>query len=93
MTAMRQLGVGSPKAVPKLLPPSTSSRRNPERAASQDLSQREKNFSMIEWQAARRAASRFYPKHTAAAGWKHRALSNVEQEEVSQMPKDRGAEQ
>ena len=30
------------------------------------------------------------PSH-AAAGWKHRALSFVEQEVVHQVPKDRGA--
>ena len=53
----------------------------------------EKNcFGMIEWKAVREAASRFLPMHTAAAGWKHRNLSHVEQEEVSPMPKDRKAE-
>ena len=41
----------------------------------------EKNcFGMIEWKAVREAASRFLPKHTAAAAWKHRNLSHVEQE-------------
>ena len=34
---------------------------------------------MIGWKAVREAASRFHPKHTAAA-WKHRNLSFVEQE-------------
>ena len=53
----------------------------------------EKNFfGMIEWKAVREAASRFSPKHTAAATWKHRSLSHVEQEGLSPMPKDRGAE-
>ena len=33
------------------------------------------------------------PKHTAVAGWKHRALSFLEQDGVQPMPKDRGAEQ
>ena len=54
----------------------------------------EKNCSgMIEWQAARGAAARFLPKHTAAAARKHRNLSHVEQEGLPPMPKDRGAEQ
>ena len=48
---------------------------------------------MIEWKAVREAASRFLPKHTAAAGWKHRSLSHVEQEGLSPLAKDRGAEQ
>ena len=33
------------------------------------------------------------PKHAVVAGWKHRALSCVEQDGVQPMPKDRGAEQ
>ena len=54
----------------------------------------EKNcFGMIERQAVREAASRFLPKHTAAAAWKHRNLSHVEQEGLPPMPKDRGAAQ
>ena len=48
---------------------------------------------MIEWQAVREAASRFLTKHTAAAAWKHRNVSFFEQEGLSPMPKDRGAEQ
>ena len=50
-------------------------------------------IGMIEWKAVRKAASHFSPQHTAAAGWKHRNLSHVEQEELSLMRKDRGAEQ
>ena len=50
-------------------------------------------LGMIEWKAVREAASRFLPKHTAAAGWKNRNLSHAEQEGVFQMPKVRGAEQ
>ena len=38
---------------------------------------------MIEWKAVCEAAF----KHTAAAGWKHRHLSHVEQERVFTMPK------
>ena len=54
----------------------------------------EKNcFGIIEWHAVREAASRFHPKHTAAAAWKHRYLSHVEQEGLPPMPMDRGAEQ
>ena len=41
----------------------------------------------------RNSASTLLPKHAAAAGWKHRALSLVEQEAVQLMHKDRGAEQ
>ena len=53
----------------------------------------EKNcFGMIEWKAVREAASRFLPKHTAAA-WKNRNLSHVEQEGLPPVPKDRSAEQ
>ena len=52
-----------------------------------------KRFGMIEWVAVREVASRFLPKHTAAAERKHRNLCHVEQEGVSPMPKDRGAEQ
>ena len=48
---------------------------------------------MSEWNAVRKAAARFLPKHTAAAAWKHRSLSHVEQEGLLPMPKDRGAEQ
>ena len=60
---------------------------------NQNQSRREKNcFGMSEWQAVREAASRFLP-HTAAAAWKHRNLSQVEQEGLSPMPKDRGAKQ
>ena len=48
----------------------------------------EKNsFGMIEWKAVREAASRFFPKHTAAA-WKHGNLSFVEQEGLLPMLKD-----
>ena len=50
-------------------------------------------FGMTEWQAVREAASRFLPKHTEAAARKHLKLSHVEQEGLSPMPKDCGAEQ
>ena len=54
----------------------------------------EKNcFGMIDWQAVREATSRFLPKHTAAAAWKHRNVSHIEQEGLPPVPKDRGAEQ
>ena len=51
------------------------------------------SFGMIQWEAVRGAAPRFLPKDTAAAAWKHRNLSHVEQEGLPPMPKDRGAEQ
>ena len=51
----------------------------------------EKNcFGMIEWKAVREAASRFLPKHTEAAVWKHRNVTSVEQEGLSPKPQDRG---
>ena len=54
----------------------------------------EKNcFGVIEWKAVREVASRFLPKHTAAAAWTCQNLSHVEQEGLSPMPKDRGAVQ
>ena len=53
----------------------------------------EKNCpGMIAWKAVCEAASRFLPRHAAAA-WKHRNVSFVELEGLSPMPKDRGAEQ
>ena len=48
---------------------------------------------MIEWKAVREATSRFLPQHAAAAAWKHRNMSHVEQDGLAPMPKDRGAEQ
>ena len=42
-------------------------------------------FGMIEWKAVREAASRFLPKHTAAAAWKHRNVSFVEREGLSRI--------
>ena len=48
---------------------------------------------MIEWNAVRKAAAHFLPKHTETVGWKHRNFSHVEQEGLPLMPKDRGAEQ
>ena len=96
-TSMRQIGVGTQGGAEALAifhqllydewmtgsvdrwPESKSTRKN--------------CFGMIQWQAVREAASRFLPKHTAAAAWKHRNLSHVEQEGLPPMPKDRGAEQ
>ena len=43
--------------------------------------------------AGSNAASSLLLKHAAVAGWKHRALSFVEQEGVKPKQKDRGAEQ
>ena len=48
-------------------------------------------FEMIERGAVRNAASNLLPKHAAVAGWKHRALSFVEQDGVPPMLTDRGA--
>ena len=39
------------------------------------------------------AAAHFLPKHAAAAAWKYRSLSHVEQVGLPPTPKDRGAEQ
>ena len=45
----------------------------------------EKNcFGKVEWKALLEAASRFLSKHTAAAVWKHRNLSHVQQEGAEQ---------
>ena len=46
-----------------------------------------KCFGIIDWRAVRNSASCRLPKHAAVAGWKHRALSFVEQEVVQPMPK------
>ena len=54
---------------------------------------RRKGFGMIEWGAVRKSASFLLLKHAAVAGWKHCALSVVEQGGLSPMPKYRGAEQ
>eukprot|EP00973_Karenia_brevis_P038909 5371814-Karenia_brevis.AAC.1 len=54
----------------------------------------EKNcFGMLTWPAVRAAAQEQLPKHAAAACWKHRQTSTVEQHGVDDVPKDRGAEQ
>ena len=50
-------------------------------------------FGMVEWRAARNSASSLLPKHAAVSGWKHRAVSCVEQGGVQTMPQDRGAGQ
>ena len=96
-TSMRQLGVGTPGGAEAHLPSAPLrrvGRRFTERTACQkSKSTKNKCFGMIEWQAVREAASRFLPKHTAAAAGKHWNLSHVEQEGLPLTPKDRGAEQ
>ena len=86
-----------PKVVPRLSPSFTSSSTAPQDLLDARLGRinvDEKNcFGMIEWNTVREAAGHFLPKHAATAGWKHRALSHVEQEGLLPMPKDRGAEQ
>ena len=47
---------------------------------------------MIQWNAVIHSASSLVPKHAAVAGWKHRALTCVEQAGVEPITKDRGAE-
>ena len=93
-TSMRQIGVGTPgwRGHLSSAPPGREGSLGGPLARIQVD---QKNcFGMIEWKAVREAASRFLPKHTAAAAtWKHRNLSHVEQEWLSPMPKDRGAEQ
>ena len=97
-TSMRQIGVGTPGGAEALAiyhqvfcdEWMTGSLGGPQARIKVD----DRNcFGMIEWKAVREARSRFLPKHTAAAGWKYRNLSHVEQEGVLPMPKDRGAEQ
>ena len=44
-------------------------------------------FGLIEWSAVRNSASSLLSKHAAAAGWRHRALSYVEQKESNRCPR------
>ena len=98
MTAMRQLGVGSQGGTEAL---AIFHQLIYDEWASESLNAPlarmkvdDKNcFGMIEWNAVRKAAAHFLPKHVATAGWKHLNLPHVEQEEFPPMPKDRGAEQ
>ena len=96
-TSLRQIGVGTPGGAEALAifhqllydEWMTGSLSGPLARIKVD----EKNcFGMIEWKAVRETASRLLSKHTAAAAWKHRNLSHVEQEGLPSMPKDRGAE-
>ena len=96
-TAMRQLGVGSQGGAEalaifhQLLSDEWVAGSLNEPLTRIKIDEK-KRFGMIESQAVREAASRFLPKHTAAA-WTRRNLSHVEQEGLPPMPKDRGAEQ
>ena len=76
-TSLRQIGVGTPGGAEALAifhqllyhEWMTGSLRGPLARIKVD----EKTaFLMIEWKAVREAASRFLPKHTAAATWEHR---------------------
>ena len=96
LTSMRQIGVGTPGgadalAIFRLLQNDewmTGSLSGPLARIKVD----EQNcFGMIEWQA--RGGVAVSPQAHAAATWKHRNLSCVEQEGLPPMPKDRGAEQ
>ena len=54
----------------------------------------EKNcFGSFEWQSIREAARRSLPRHEAVACWKHAQESYVEQPDVPNFAKNRGAEQ
>ena len=82
-TAMRQLGVGSQGGAEalaifrQLLYDEWAAGSLTEPLAR--IKVNEKNcFGMIEWKAVREAASRFLPKHNAAATWEHGNLSYVE---------------
>ena len=84
--AMRHLGVGSQD--PLIFDEWTSGTLDTPLAR---IKVDERNgFGMNEWGALRNSASCLLPKHAAVAGWKHRALSFVEQEGVQPMPKDCG---
>ena len=98
MTTMRQVGVGSQGGAEALAifhqlvfdDWATGSVTAPSARIKVDA----KNcFGTIEWKAVRNSASSLLPKRAAVAGWKHRALSFVEQEGDQPMTKDRGAEQ
>ena len=98
MTAMRQLGAGSPDCAEALAifhqPIHDEWASGSLNAPLARVKVDEKNcFGMIECKTVRKTAAHFFSKHTVTAGWKHRNLSHVEQEVLSPMPKDRGAEQ
>ena len=90
-TSMRQIGVGTPGGAEALSifrqllydEWMTGSLRGP--LARIKVDEKKNCFEMIERKAVREAASRFLPQHTAAAAatWKHRKLSHVEQEGLS----------
>ena len=97
-TAIRQLGVGSQGGVEALaifhqLINDERASGSPNEPPARIKVDGKNCFGMIEWKAVREVALRFLPKHTAAAGWKHRNLSHVEQEGVLPMPENRGAGQ
>ena len=81
-TSMRQIGVGTPGGAEAS---TTFNQLHHDEWMTGSISGplarikvNEKNcFGMIEWKAVREAASRFLPKHAAAASWKHRNLANA----------------
>ena len=97
-TSMRQIGVGTPGGAEALAnfhqliydEWTTGSLIGPLARIKVDENS---GFGMIGWKAVHEAASRFLPMHAAAAPWKHRNVSFVEQEGLSPMPKGQGAEQ
>ena len=96
MTAMRQLGVGSQGGAEafvffhQLIYDEWATRSLNAPLARIEVDEKH-CFGMIERKAVRKAAAHFLPNHAATAGRRHRNLSHVEQEELSPMPKDRGA--
>ena len=98
MTAMRQLGVGTPGGAEalatfhQLLYEAWRDGQLPSALARIKID--EKNcFGSLEWSAVREATKQTLPRHYAATCWKHAAVSEVEQRHVPAAPKDRGAEQ
>ena len=91
-TSMRQIGVGTPGGAEALAnfhqliydEWTTGSLIGPLARIKVDENS---GFGMIGWKAVHEAASRFLPMHAAAAPWKRRNVSFVEQEGLSPMPK------
>ena len=87
--------VVSPREGPKHLPSSISSYlTNWRQEHLTRIKMDERNcFVLFVWRTVRNSTISLLPKHAAVAGWKHRALSSLEQKGAQPMPRDRGAEQ
>ena len=98
MHAMRQLGVGTPGGAEapaifeQLLYDLWKTKQLAKPLARVNVD--EKNcFGMLEWFAVRQATRDTLPRHYPVACWRHARASEVEQDDVESLLKDRGAEQ